>query len=149
LYPHLLQAVVHIAPEGGKGGGCGVLIDRECRLVVTVADVMAGADNARVYFPTGPLAPEAQAGLGPVRAGEGTGIGAHLVHRDGNRKIDLLQLQRLPAQALALSLGERLPAPGQPLHTLRRSEPTMPSASVGAWSYRRGALERVVMPPHY
>jgi hypothetical protein len=149
LYPRLLQAVVHIAPEGGKGGGCGVLIDTECRLVVTVADVMAGADNARVYFPTGSQGQDARAGFGSVRASEEAGIVAHLVHRDENRKIDLLHLQQLPARALALSLGERLPGPGQALYTLRRPEPNLPATNVGAWSYRRGALERVVMPPHY
>jgi hypothetical protein len=149
LHPRLLQAVVHIAPEGGQGGGCGVLIDTECRLVVTVADVMAGADNARVSFPAGPLAQEAQAGPGPVRAGAEAGIGARLVHRDENRKIDLLQLQRLPAQALALSLGDRLAGARQTLYTLRRPEPPLPSPSVGAWSFRRGELERVVVPPHY
>jgi hypothetical protein len=103
---------------------------------VTIAAVMGGADNERVFFPSDPLA-------------QGAGIDARVVHRDQDRQIDLLQLERLPSQALALPLGDRLPGPGQTLHTLRRPEAAAPSSGVGAWPYRPGELVRVLMRPHY
>jgi hypothetical protein len=149
LCPRLLQAVLDIVPEGGKGGGCGVLIDQEYRLVATLAAVTAGADEVRVSFPSGVPAQGEQEGPGSVRADKEAGIAAHVVYRDPARNIDLLQVERLPSRALALPPGDWVPAPGQALHTLHRPEPPAPSAGVGAWSYHRGQVERVLMRPHY
>src|SRR5262245_20353601 len=49
LYARLLQATVCIAPQAEAFRGCGVLIDPDSKLVVTVAEVMGASENARAW----------------------------------------------------------------------------------------------------
>jgi hypothetical protein len=129
LYPRLLHAVVRIAADGGKGGGCGTVIDAERRLVISVAAVVGDREQVPVDFVDG----SAQAAVGRV------------VHRNPSRNLVVLRLDRLPESALPLSEGQEPPAPGQVLFTVRADGA---GAAGRSWTYARGELERVIMPPH-
>src|SRR5438128_7273864 len=50
LYRRMLQALAYVVPEGEHTGGCGVLVDQQERLVVTVARLVGEKTTARVSF---------------------------------------------------------------------------------------------------
>jgi hypothetical protein len=143
LHHGIQQALAYIVPEGGDKGGCGVLIDQQERLVVTVARHMGERTGARISF----AGTHGIDSTHSISADAGT-VG-DVVFRDSTRSLVLLRLQHLPAGAAALPLGDWTPSTTMMLHSVRSSQPGAASARAHAWSYCQGKIERILMRPHY
>jgi hypothetical protein len=142
LHRRLRQSLVHIAPEGGDGGGSGTLLDREARLVATTESAVGDRSQARVVFPPDPATPG---------AAEEPAIAAQVVYRDACRRVLLLRLERVPGWALPLPLGERAAlAPGRLLLSVRPSDAAgQAPAEKPSWSDTQAEIVQVYQPPHY
>jgi hypothetical protein len=141
LHRRMLQALAYVVPEGAETGGYGILVDQQNRLIVTVARLLGEKASARVFFGL------AGAGDASLSLGPQAGTLATVVFRDSTRGLVLLRLERLPAGAASLPLGEW--APRSMLHSVHSQQPRAASTEARAVSYCEGRIERILMPPHY
>lgn len=132
LRRRLAQAVVAVMPAGGVRG-YGVLIDCEDGLVVTVNSVVGDRGEVDIVFLTRPQ----------------TGLVGRVVSNDASRGLMLLHLDRLPAEAAALPLGEWSTRPDRPLYTFTGPDRGPPSGEEHSWSLRCGRIGQVLQVPHY
>jgi hypothetical protein len=145
LYARLLQATVCIAPQGEAFRGCGVLIDPDSKLVVTVAEVMGASENARAW----PATVRSGDTQGQIHSSMETEIAARVVHRDETRQLILLQLEHLPVGLAALPMGEWTGSLGQSLYSVCLQDLNLSANGDSSWSHSRGQLRQIIMLPHY
>lgn len=102
VYRGLLPSAVLVLPRDTQRRGGGWVVDRDRRLVLTGAELLRDRKAAAVRFPF--------AGSEPA-----TGV---VIARDDRRNLALLELDRLPKDAVAATLADDEPSPGDPLHAV-------------------------------
>lgn len=125
VYQHLLPATVLVLPQETKRRGGGWIVDREKRLVLTGAELVGQRKAATVRFPF---------------PGSKPATGVVLV-RDERRNLALLELDALPPEAVAATLGEE-PAPGDALHGITHAaRPELDWLYLGTYLRQIGATK--------
>lgn len=129
-----------LVPQGeGKGdmqGTCWV-VDHERKLVITNNHVVGDKKEVFVYFPmveNGEVNPLRDAHLKAGRK-----IAGEVLHRDVKRDLALVRLEKLPANAQALTLAAKSSRPGETLHSVGNSGYN----SGLLWRYTRGQVRSV------
>ena len=128
-----------LVPQGnGKDtqGTCWV-VDHDRKLVITNNHVVTDKTDVQVYFPmfaNGEVIP-----LFAPHLKSGGMIAGKVVHRDMNRDLALIRLEKLPANAKALPLATKSSRPGETVHSIGNS------GYVGGvlWRYTRGHVRSV------
>jgi hypothetical protein len=123
--------------------GCGVLVDRESRLVLTVASVVGDRENAHIFFST------TASREGAVESSSLYSIAGKVIYRDERRGLVILRLERLPEGAAPLPLGEWSHLPSRVFHSVYRRATSSPPGAESAWVQTQGQIGRVLMPPHF
>ena len=110
-----------LVPQGNNKdmiGTCWV-VDQEQKLVVTNNHVVTDKDEAVVYFPkfnNGEVNP-----LRDFTLKSGERIAGKVIHRDVNRDLALVRLEKLPITARALKFSVKSPRPGETIHSIGNS----------------------------
>jgi S1-C subfamily serine protease len=117
------QQSVHSAVliENSNSSGTGALLDVNRRIVVTAAHVVRGEDAVNVMFPqfkNGRIVQDKQA---YVAESANLTIGGHVIWSDERRDIAVIQLDSVPADAVAMPLAAESAQPGEALFAIGNS----------------------------
>src|SRR5580765_4682075 len=140
VYQNVLKSTVwvHSNRENGVAQGTGSLIDRRRQLILTNYHVVGDVDRATVFFPAyRDGRPVAEKSYYNQRARE-LGIRGRVVARDKRADLALIQIERVPDGAQALSLAPAPVQPGQTVHSLGN-----PGKSDALWVYTPGRVRQV------
>jgi S1-C subfamily serine protease len=145
VYERAVRSTVLVFSLGEEGvaTGSGALIDRERRLVVTNDHVVRGSKALAVIFPrfdgdNHVIADrDAYQDLNRLRRA-GRLSKCRVVLRAPQRDLALLELDVLPDDVRALTLGERRLRPGERVHSIGN-----PGISGGFWVYTQGSVRQV------
>jgi hypothetical protein len=140
VYQNVLKSTVWVHSKRGTAmaQGTGSLIDRRRQLILTNYHVVGDVDQATVFFPVyrdGRAVGEKS--YYSQRARE-LGIRGRVVARDKRADIALIQIERVPDGAQALSLAPAPAQPGQTVHSLGN-----PGKSDALWVYTPGRVRQV------
>src|SRR5262245_8509907 len=140
VYQNVLKSTVWVQSNRGNAlaTGSGSLIDRRRHLILTNYHVVGVVDRVTVFFPVyrdGRPVPEKS--YYTQRARE-LGIRGQVVARDRRADIALIQIERVPPGAQALSLAPAPAQPGQTVHSLGN-----PGKSDALWVYTPGRVRQV------
>jgi S1-C subfamily serine protease len=140
VYQHVLKSTVWIISQHREGTatGSGSLIDRRRHLVLTNYHVVSDIDRATVLFPAfrdGSLIAERDYYRERART---LGIRGRVVARDRRADLALIQIDRVPDGAQALSLAPADVSPGQTVHSIGN-----PGGSGALWVYTPGKVRQV------
>jgi tetratricopeptide (TPR) repeat protein len=122
--------------------GTGWVYDVEKRLVVTNEHVVHDFDDFTIYFPQtvdGELVHDPN-----WYVESGQSFSATVIDRDTERDLAILQLEALPESAVALSLAEKSPVPGERVFALAG----LPEGSEGLWIMTSGEVRQVYKRSH-
>jgi hypothetical protein len=139
VYQNVLKSTVWIHSDRGGGRlatGSGSLIDRRRCLILTNYHVVGDINHATVYFPVfrgGEVIAERDFYKLHVR-----GIRGMVKALDQQADLAIIQLDRVPDGAQALSLAPHSPAPGQTVHSIGN-----PGGSGALWVYTPGKVRQV------
>lgn len=118
--------------------GTGSLIDRQRQLILTNYHVVGDVDRATVFFPAfRDGRPVAEKSYYNQRSRE-LGIRGRVVARDKRADLALIQIERVPKGAQALSLSPVPVVPGQAVHSIGN-----PGKSDALWVYTPGKVRQV------
>lgn len=140
VYQNVLKSTVWVHSNRGSAlaTGSGALIDRPRQLVVTNYHVVGDVDRATVFFPAfRDGRPVAEKSYYNQRARE-LGIRGRVVARDRRADLALIQIERVPEGAQALSLAPAPVQPGQTVHSIGN-----PGRSDALWVYTPGKVRQV------
>ncbi|MFO0808492.1 MAG: serine protease [Gemmataceae bacterium] len=142
VYRDTLKSTVWIRSERGNlvASGTGSLIDRRRHLILTNYHVVGDVDRVTVYFPTyevGDSKPVAEKEYYEKRSRQ-LGVRGRVVARDKQADLALIQIDRVPEGAQALTLAPDSPMPGQPVHSVGN-----PGKSGALWVYTPGKVRQV------
>jgi S1-C subfamily serine protease len=140
VYRNTLKSTVwvHSNRENGVAQGTGSLIDRRRQLILTNYHVVGDVDRAMVFFPAyRDGRPVAEKSYYKQRERE-LGIRGRVVARDKRADLALIQIERVPDGAQALSLAPAPVQPGQTVHSLGN-----PGKSDALWVYTPGRVRQV------
>lgn len=140
VYRDVLKSTVWVHSIRGTtlATGSGSLIDRRRQLVLTNYHVVGDADRVTVFFPAyRDGRPVAEKSYYNRRARE-LGIRGRVVARDKRADLALIQIERVPSGAQALSLSPTPVAPGQAVHSIGN-----PGRSDALWVYTPGKVRQV------
>src|SRR5437588_9795561 len=115
LYQQALKGTVLITFD--QGSGSGWLVDAERRLVVTNHHVAGEAKNLKVYFPRfedGELVTSPAAYVG----NSDMAVRAKLLLTDPKSDLAVIEVERVPSGARALTLASRSALPAERVHAL-------------------------------
>ncbi len=135
VYDKALKATCWVVLK--QGWGTGWVLDREKRLVITNEHVVRGVDEVDIYFPVkenGKLAREPEHYRKDLKA-----IKAKVIDRDGICDLALLQLDSIPADAVAPKLAEASADSGEVLRAIG----SLPEGSEGLWGSFSGEVRSV------
>jgi S1-C subfamily serine protease len=141
VYQNVLKSTVWVISDRGAGQtatGSGTLIDRRRRLVLTNYHVVGDIDRVTVIFPVfrdGQLISERSYYKQHERE---LGIRGTVKARDKQADMAIIQIERVPEGALALSLSPQGVLPGQTVHSLGN-----PGSSGALWVYTPGKVRQV------
>ena len=141
VYQNVLKSSVWVVSNRGAGKvatGSGSLIDRRRQLVLTNYHVVDDVDRVTVFFPAyrdGKLI--AERSYYSQRARE-LGIRGRVVARDKQADLALIQIDRVPDGAQALTLAPEGVSPGQTVHSIGN-----PGGSDALWIYTPGKVRQV------
>ncbi len=152
IYQRMLKSCAWvISPRGRSGGGgllfasgTGSLIDLGRKLVLTNYHVVQDHDAAIVFFPAYHRADSGRPDLVAERhyyenlLRKNAGIRGRVVARDTGRDLALVQLESVPAGALAVPFAREGVVPGQHVHSVGN-----PGKSGGMWVYTPGTVRAV------
>jgi S1-C subfamily serine protease len=139
VYQNVLKSTVWIVSSRGGGRvatGSGSLIDRRRQLVLTNYHVVGDIDRVTVYFPAyrdGKVIAEREYYRDRAR-----GIRGSVKARDPQADLALIQIERVPDGAQALTLAPESAAPGQTVHSIGN-----PGGSGALWVYTPGKVRQV------
>ncbi|HPM82426.1 MAG TPA: serine protease [Candidatus Anammoximicrobium sp.] len=140
VYERLLESTVWVLSPWGEdktATGTGSLVDREHRLVVTNAHVVADRTGpVVVFFPTykdGELAVQPD-----FYFQHATRYAGQVVHSDVGCDLALVRLESLPERAQAVPLAEESVRPSDPVHSVGN-----PGESGALWVYTPGTVRQV------
>lgn len=136
VYRQALPGTVFVVTKESLGSGA--LVDADQRLVVTSNHVVGDQSEAVVFFPLhsqGELVGSTEVYYSRVKE---LGIAARVVERDVQRDLAILQLDKLPAGAQALTISRERPTPGDVIHTIGNSG----SNSAALWRYSTGTVRQ-------
>lgn len=139
-YQNTLKSTVWVHSNRGSAlaTGSGALIDRPRQLVVTNYHVVGDVDRATVFFPAfRDGRPVAEKSYYNQRARE-LGIRGRVVARDKRADLALIQIERVPNGAQALSLAPAPVQAGQTVHSIGN-----PGRSDALWVYTPGKVRQV------
>ena len=134
--------------EGDGIAGKGVLIDKERKLAVTARTIARDAHFVFVSFPAPFNAPDASIENDPdhyrydylERIENGDGCWARVIAKDSHRDLAILQLDRIPEEAIAISQdATAVPAAGDTLHLLNNSF----YETTDTWNWEEGEVDKV------
>lgn len=142
VYRDTLKATVWIQSNRGSAlaSGTGSLIDRRRHLILTNYHVVGDVDRVNVFFPyyeTGRPTPVAEKEFYQRRARE-LAVRGRVVARDKQADLALIQIDKVPEGAHALTLAPRSPSPGEPVHSVGN-----PGQSGALWVYTPGKVRQV------
>jgi hypothetical protein len=140
VYRNTLKSTAWVQSNRGSSlaTGTGSLIDRRRQLILTNYHVVGDIDRATVFFPAyRDGRPVAEKSYYTQRARE-LGIRGKVVARDKRADIALIQIERVPDFAQALSLAPAPVQPGQTVHSLGN-----PGKSDALWVYTPGRVRQV------
>ena len=140
VYQNVLKSTVWVHSNRGTSlaTGSGSLIDRRRHLILTNYHVVGDVDRATVFFPVyrdGRPVPEKS--YYTQRARE-LGIRGRVVARGEKVDLALIQIERVPEGAQALSLAPTPVQPGQTVHSIGN-----PGRSDALWVYTPGKVRQV------
>ena len=121
-----------VAVYSSEGGGSGVLIDREQRLIVSNHHVTGDDQKVLVFFPIvqqGQLVTDEDYYL---KHRDRVGVWGTVLRTDKVRDIALIQVDSLPDHAVAITIGQPL-RPGDDVHSIGN-----PESSDAMWIYTHG-----------
>ena len=145
LYQTMLRATALIIAQekAGRSSGTGWLLDKQQKLLVTNYHVIADVEyqvipdqDVTIYFPE---YRDGQLVTAPsYYLADGTTYHGVIIDTDRRRDLAIVQLQSLPADAIALPLASASPSPGERVHSVGN-----PGASDAAWVYTSGTVRQV------
>jgi S1-C subfamily serine protease len=120
----------------GRPIGTGVLVDVPKRIVATAEHVTAAYQGGKIEVAFADIVEgEAVTALSHYTANlKKHAIAAKVLHSDSVTDLSLLQLEHLPANAVAIPLAKKSPLPGSQLHVVGNSD----SGDGKVFSYCRG-----------
>lgn len=136
IFRKLIRSSAMILTEGGLGSG--VIVDRERRLILTNEHVVGSATTVQVVLPEfrdGRQISDRehyQQNLGRLA------IRGRVLARDRKRDVALVQAERLPAEATAVTLANMSAANGESVHSIGN-----PGDSGACWVYTTGEVRAV------
>lgn len=141
-YSNLAAATVWIQPTATNRRCAGVVVDREHRLVLTSAAGIEGLDRMAVVFPLrtndGGWLGELEGYREPVTLVQaGAWCIGEVRARDPSHDLALLQLDRLPTWAKAVSLASNEPRIGETVHGVWH-----PFGTEFVWAYAAGVVRQ-------
>jgi tetratricopeptide (TPR) repeat protein len=134
VYQRTLHSTALIV--AGTSQGTGWVADKDRRLVVTNSHVVGNRDNVIVIFPmfdNGRLVAERSAYRNTSRR-----VRASVLDVDPRRDLAVLEVESLPADAVALPLAPEPPSPGDLVHSVGN-----PGSSDALWVYTSGTVRQV------
>jgi len=141
VYRDVLKSSVWIYSSRGNGKaatGSGSLVDARKNLVLTNYHVVGDNPRATVLFPSyqnGKLIAERDFYIEKLKR---SGIRGRVVARDKTRDLALIELESVPANAVALKLALDTVSPGQTVHSIGN-----PGGSGALWVYTPGKVRQV------
>lgn len=140
VYRDVLKSTVWVHSNRGTSlaTGSGSLIDRGRQLILTNYHVVGDVDRVTVFFPSyRDGRPVAEKSYYNQRARD-LGIRGRVVARDKRADLALIQIERVPKGAQALSLAPAPVVPGQAVHSIGN-----PGKSDALWVYTPGKVRQV------
>jgi len=140
IYEQALQSTTWVLTKtaGKTSSGTGVLIDAEKKLIVTNFHVVGEARNAIIFFPAmkddKPIVTRKHY-ADNVKA---LGLRGRVIGVDRKRDLALVQLDKLPEGAKAITLAADSPKPGEAVESVGN-----PGASDALWVYTSGTVRSV------
>lgn len=141
-YRNTLRSTTWVITKGSEGtsSGTGVLVDAERKLVVTNAHVVSDARNAVIFFPEmkndRPIV-ERSHYLNNVKT---LGIRGRVVAVDKKRDLALVELDKLPENAVAVTMADDSSTPGESVDSIGN-----PGATDALWVYTSGTVRTVYL----
>jgi V8-like Glu-specific endopeptidase len=139
LYDRVLASTAWVlCPTGGNklDSGTGCVMSRARRLVLTSDHVVEANDQVFVFFPT--YQNDELVLQRDHYFKRATRIRGHVVARDRERDLALVELESLPAEARELALASGSPRPSDTIHTVGN-----PGTSGALWVYTPGTVRAV------
>ncbi len=147
VYDQTLRSTVLILspadkPREQRGGqGSGSLISLDDKLVLTNYHVVGDRKETWVFFPiveNGKIVAERQRYAEQMRKNPAMAYRGRVVARDPKADLALVQLDRLPPDAVALKLAKESARPGERVHSVGN-----PGVSDALWLYTSGTVRQV------
>jgi hypothetical protein len=140
VYEQALQSTTWVLTKtaGKTSSGTGVLIDAEKKLVVTNFHVVGEARNAIVFFPAMKDDKPVVTRKHYVDNVKTLGLRGRVMAVDRKRDLALVQLDKLPEGAKAITLAADSPKPGEAVESVGN-----PGASDALWVYTSGTVRSV------
>jgi serine protease Do len=142
IYRQTLNSTTWVITKGSEGtsSGTGVLVDAARKLVVTNAHVVSDARNAVVFFPEikndRPVV-ERSHYLTNVKT---LGVRGRVVAVDKKRDLAIIELDKLPEHAVAITMADSSAGPGEAVDSIGN-----PGATEALWVYTSGTVRTVYL----
>jgi hypothetical protein len=140
VYQNVLQSTTWVLAKAGDktSSGTGVLVDAEKKLVISNFHVVGEARTAIVFFPDMQNDKPVVSRKHYVDSVKTLAIRGRVLAVDRKRDLSLIQLDRLPEGAKAITLAAASPRPGEAIESIGN-----PGASDALWVYTSGTVRAV------
>jgi HEAT repeat protein len=143
IFQHVLKStvwVVNVMPNG-QSTGTGSLVDKTNRLILTNYHVVHGHRGLYVFFPVyqdNKLVRERDTYLQQIQKRTIDSIRGHVIFQDPKRDLAMIQIDRVPDNALPLAVAHKSVDTGYDVHSVGN-----PGVSGSLWVYTPGKVRSV------
>jgi serine protease Do len=136
IYKKVLPSTAWIVTKTAEGSG--VLVDVQKRLVVTNEHVVDGQSTVAVFFPQFKDGRHIAEPKHYLSHAESLGVRGRVLLTDTSRDIALIQIDRVPEGAVAVTLAASSASPGDTVHSIGNA-----GSSDARWIYTSGSVRAV------